>query len=242
MTVPPRAHSRTLTPHPPLAHALGACGRHPTQFCVNCRLHELFVESRGAPNRSVSPFRIVDNLRSIARTLRPGYQEDAHEFLAQLLDTSEMHAKKQEPPRGVRHVMRGQLVGCVTCTVCRAVSQRHDPFETLSLEIAGGASLEHMLGHFTAMEVLDGANKYRCEGRCGNALVRAVHLTGERGQRLSCSPTPPTHHHHHHVQTASPGRLHRRALRVACCVCVQGAVVGVVFAAWSAHTVVHSCV
>jgi Ubiquitin carboxyl-terminal hydrolase len=62
----------------------------------------------------------------------------------------------------------------VSCSVCGGNSDTVDPFETLSLELAhGAASLASLLAHFTRPEVLDGRDAYRCELKCGKALVRA---------------------------------------------------------------------
>jgi hypothetical protein len=161
--------------------------RHP-DYCVNCALHEVFARSRQfGMGTAVVPGEIVDHLHVVARTLRRGKQEDAHEFLALMLGTSGMHALDACP------VMRGQLVGCVRCTVCGTQSTKLDPFETLSLEIGTMDSLEDMLRHFSASEWLDGANKYRCDGKCGNAPV-SLH----------------THTHTPHTHTHTNTRKHTR--------------------------------
>ena len=126
---------------------------------------------------AIRPDDIVNNLHLISKSLRLGYQEDAHEFLAHLLDRTEVHCKSQALP--ICHVLRGELLSTVTCAACNGVSKKLDPFETLSLEIEGMSDLHHALRHFCASETLDGNNKYRCEGRCGNVLVR----TGGGGHR-----------------------------------------------------------
>ena len=61
---------------------------------------------------------------------------------------------------------RGKLCSRVRCRTCRNVSDTHDPFETLSLEIGGAHSVEQMLQHFTSREYLDGDNRYLCEDHC----------------------------------------------------------------------------
>ena len=154
-------------------HVLVARRRRRTGFfCVNCNLCTVFLRSREiGVGCSYAPHDIVTHLREVAPTLRPGRQEDAQEFLAQLLGISGLHAKEQSPPLDVCPVMRGQLVGCVQCTVCGTKSFKFDPFETLSVEIGALDNLEDMLRHFSASEWLDGANKYRCGGACGHALV-----------------------------------------------------------------------
>ncbi len=49
-------------------------------------------------------------------------------------------------------------------------SSKIDPFLDLSLEVNHASSVLRALQHFTAREVLDGSNKYRCPKN--NKLVR----------------------------------------------------------------------
>lgn len=61
--------------------------------------------------------------------------------------------------------------------VCEGVdytSATFDPFLDLSLEINKASSLSRALQHFTAEEVLDGDNRYRCPKN--NKLVSVVLL------------------------------------------------------------------
>ena len=48
------------------------------------------------------------------------------------------------------------------CTQCSHCSNTYDPFLDLSLEIVRAESLVKALSRFTAVEVLDGNNKYQC--------------------------------------------------------------------------------
>jgi ubiquitin carboxyl-terminal hydrolase 36/42 len=50
----------------------------------------------------------------------------------------------------------------ITCDGVDYTSSTFDPFLDLSLEITKAHSLTRALQHFTAAEVLDGDNKYRC--------------------------------------------------------------------------------
>lgn len=56
-------------------------------------------------------------------------------------------------------------------------SNKVDPFLDLSLEVTRAPSVRRALQHFTAPEVLDGANKYRCPKN--GKLVRAGWKPGE---------------------------------------------------------------
>jgi ubiquitin C-terminal hydrolase len=60
----------------------------------------------------------------------------------------------------------------VKCTVCSHCSNTYDPFLDLSLEIHRADSLTKALSRFTAVDVLDGDNKYKCP-RC-KKKVRAL--------------------------------------------------------------------
>lgn len=50
----------------------------------------------------------------------------------------------------------------VKCTQCSHSSNTYDPFLDLSLDIVKAESLLKALARFTAIEVLDGNNKYHC--------------------------------------------------------------------------------
>lgn len=50
----------------------------------------------------------------------------------------------------------------ITCEGVDYTSSTFDPFLDLSLEINKASSLTRALQHFTAAEVLDGDNRYRC--------------------------------------------------------------------------------
>ncbi len=50
----------------------------------------------------------------------------------------------------------------VKCTICSSCSNTYDPFLDLSLEIVRAESLSKALVRFTAVEALEGDNKYHC--------------------------------------------------------------------------------
>jgi ubiquitin carboxyl-terminal hydrolase 36/42 len=68
----------------------------------------------------------------------------------------------QHPRTLVNEVFSGILQSQVTCLSCRHVSATYDPCMDLSLELGGCSSVEDALRRFTAVERLDGDNKYRC--------------------------------------------------------------------------------
>ena len=102
-------------------------------FCVNCNLCTVFLRSREiGVGCSYAPHDIVTHLREVAPTLRPGRQEDAHEFLIALLDAlheASIAGMQPKPPPELAQTsfiyrifggrMRSQVgVGMCMC-VCR---------------------------------------------------------------------------------------------------------------------------
>lgn len=64
------------------------------------------------------------------------------------------------------------LLWQVKCTLCSTCSNTYDPLLDLSLEIVRADSLTKALNRFTAVEALEGDNKYHC-GNC-RKKVRAL--------------------------------------------------------------------
>eukprot|EP01116_Phalansterium_solitarium_P013976 TRINITY_DN31453_c0_g1_i1.p1 TRINITY_DN31453_c0_g1~~TRINITY_DN31453_c0_g1_i1.p1 ORF type:complete len:920 (+),score=284.56 TRINITY_DN31453_c0_g1_i1:25-2784(+) len=165
-----------LTYTPPLAMCAmqrehtKTCRR--SDFCVFCTLERHVNTALGASGRSVSPKDIVRNLRSISKQLKPGRQEDAHEFLRFVIDhmqTSALGGLKpnQMEPRVaettvVHRIFGGYLQSQVQCLACRYESNTFECFLDLSLEIKGCETVERALQHFCKVESLDHDNKYMC--------------------------------------------------------------------------------
>ena len=133
-------------------------------------------------HHAVPPTAFVKNIRALSKTFKKGRQEDSHEFARCLLDS--MHKRccmldqngkkiganpidpesKQAETTFIWRIFGGQLRSCVTCQSCGRESVKLDPCMDVSLECAKVKSLEQALKLFTRIEVLDGDNKYRCEG------------------------------------------------------------------------------
>ena len=163
---------------------LGVAG----SFCSACKLESLVLKmfQRGTGG-SFAPKSFADNLQQVSRAIRPGRQEDAHEFLRCLLELLTKHfnpmpsAEKKEgigKHTVIQNWFQGQLQSTITCCGCGAESSTLDPFLDLSLELqpdGGGAtyrSMHEALRGFTKAECLDGDNGYKCEA-CGR-LCRAT--------------------------------------------------------------------
>jgi ubiquitin carboxyl-terminal hydrolase 36/42 len=74
----------------------------------------------------------------------------------------------------IYRIFGGRIRSQVKCKQCGYESNTYDPFLDLSLEITHASSVEAALQRFTAGEVLDGSNKYKCphEGRGVRAVKR----------------------------------------------------------------------
>ena len=191
-----------LTHTPPLAQYL-LSGHHAREcaqqgFCLMCELQSHVARALGKGSASLSPSKIVGKLKLIARHLRFGHQEDAHEFMcyfleglqkssvaaaaaARRIDVSRVPIAQQDTTI-INRIFGGSLRSRITCKSCGATSDKMDPFLDLSLEVARLSSVDHALAHFTATERLRGDNRYKC-GKC-NKLVDA-------DKKLSIDRAPP---------------------------------------------------
>lgn len=71
----------------------------------------------------------------------------------------------------IYRIFGGRIRSQVKCSQCGYESNTYDPFLDLSLEINHAHTIEKALKLFTAVEVLDGGNKYKCPRQ--NKAVRA---------------------------------------------------------------------
>lgn len=118
-------------------------------------------------------------LRHTSKQFRHGRQEDAHEYARCLLEACQKEKSGGRIKREVNgkeqisNIFGGRLCSQVKClsAKCHYVSNIFEPFLDLSLEITRASTLAKALHRFTAVEILDGANKYECE-KC-RSRVRA---------------------------------------------------------------------
>ncbi|XP_050388212.1 ubiquitin carboxyl-terminal hydrolase 23 isoform X2 [Argentina anserina] len=175
-----------LTYTEPLAAYLQS-GRHRNSchikngFCALCAIQE-HVSLALQSTKSILPKALVCNLQRISRNFRKSRQEDAHEYMVNLLES--MHkcclpsGVPSESPSAyekslVHKIFGGRLRSRVKCLQCSYCSDKLDPFLDLSLEIAKANSLNKALVNFTAEEQLDGGERqYQCQ-KC-NQKVRAM--------------------------------------------------------------------
>nr|GMC87351.1 ubiquitin carboxyl-terminal hydrolase 23 [Ipomoea batatas] len=142
-------------------------------FCALCAIQRHVSRALQATGRILAPKDLVSNLRCISRNFRNARQEDAHEYMVNLLES--MHkcclpsGVPSESPGAyekslVHRMFGGRLRSRVKCMQCSYCSDKYDPFLDLSLEIIKADSLYKALEHFTAPELLDGGEKqYSCQ-------------------------------------------------------------------------------
>ncbi|CAI9779680.1 unnamed protein product [Fraxinus pennsylvanica] len=179
-----------LTYTEPLAAYLQS-GKHQTSchtagFCALCAIQKHVSRALQSTGRILEPKDLVSNLRCISRNFRNSRQEDAHEYMVNLLES--MHkcclpsGVPSESPNAyekslVHKIFGGCLRSQVKCMQCSYCSDKFDPFIDLSLEIMKADSLCKALAHFTAKEQLDGgARQYQCE-KCKEKVKALKQLT-----------------------------------------------------------------
>jgi ubiquitin carboxyl-terminal hydrolase 36/42 len=163
---PPLVNLMRLNLHSPNCRACG--------FCVYCTLEKhinsVFYNGFHRGSGSVAPYPFVKNLKAISPSLRPGRQEDAHEFLRfvisglQSKEIPKSGAKEVKPSESdIFSIFGGYLRSEVHCFSCKNSSFTYEQFLDLSLEIANLNTLEQCLDHFTSQEILEKRNAYSCE-------------------------------------------------------------------------------
>lgn len=138
------------------------------------------IQSGGNNNKrggyAISPKPMVQSLRRLGKQFQIGTQEDAHEYLRQLLDTIHeeiLKVYKLKRSDGkitettlINRLFGGTLCNTVTCIACGYFSQTFNHFEDISLDIKSSSihSIEQALGYFTQIEYLSSGNEWKCDG------------------------------------------------------------------------------
>ncbi|KAE8682677.1 Ubiquitin carboxyl-terminal hydrolase 23 [Hibiscus syriacus] len=159
---------------------------HIAGFCALCAIQKHVSRALQSTGRILAPNDLVSNLRCISRNFRNSRQEDAHEYMVNLLES--MHkcclpsGVPSESPRAyerslVHKIFGGRLRSQVKCWQCSYCSDTFDPFLDLSLEIVKADTLPKALKNFTAAELLDGGERqYQCQ-RCKQKVKATKQLT-----------------------------------------------------------------
>lgn len=140
--------------------------------------------NRGNPS-NISPRMMVQNIRRVGKQFRNHRQEDAHEYLVQLLDC--MHEEVIQAHRlnsnkenirlkettFISRIFGGYLCNSLTCPQCSYSSRTYNYYQQLSLDIFSGiGSVKAAIHAFTKPEILSRGNEWHCD-RC-NQRVRAT--------------------------------------------------------------------
>ncbi|KAJ2685917.1 hypothetical protein GGH99_003624 [Coemansia sp. RSA 1285] len=150
--------------------------------CILCRFEGHVTRALSKrEGSSISPKSIVGRLKIVAKHMRVGRQEDAHEFLRLLVESfqrSLMHGIDPKIDQRIQettlahHIFGGYLQSQVHCTHCGYDSNTFEPALDISLDIQAGSHITKALRSFVRTETLTRDNRYKCE-RC-NKLVEAT--------------------------------------------------------------------
>lgn len=163
------------------------CYKRHEDWCFLCEL-QCHIQRASESMHPFAPKNILSHLPNIGGNLGFGRQEDADEFMRFAIDKmqsaclDEFGGEKAVDPSTqettlIQHIFGGRLQSQVQCTACGMVSNRYENMMDLTVEIHGDAdSLEECLDKFTAVEWLDGDNKYKCDG-CSDYVKAQKRLT-----------------------------------------------------------------
>ncbi|ORX62482.1 cysteine proteinase, partial [Anaeromyces robustus] len=132
-----------------------------------CELEKHVSMALGSGKDSVVPRSIASRIKNIAKHMRIGRQEDAHEFLRFVIEglqNSVLHNRIKETNM-IYQIFGGYLQSQVKCLECKYNSNTFDPCLDLSLDIKGCDSVKRALELFIKPEILSKGNKYKCS-RC----------------------------------------------------------------------------
>jgi ubiquitin C-terminal hydrolase len=154
---------------------------------------EIWANQNEAGRKSILPRGMVSTIRRVGKQFKPFRQEDAHEYLRQLLDT--MHEEvlkanrlkisdgKPAETSFISRVFGGYLCNTLKCSQCGYASKTYNHFLDLSLEIQKGVqSLQDAIQQFTKPEQLSHGNEWNCDG-----CKRRVKAT----KQMTISEAPP---------------------------------------------------
>ncbi|KAK3705191.1 hypothetical protein QZH41_013988 [Actinostola sp. cb2023] len=140
-------------------------------FCMMCELQRHVLRSfNHHQNESIKPLAIIQKLRCIAKHLRFGHQEDAHEFLRYVIDgmqKSSLHGfekldKSSKETTVIHRIFSGYYRSQVRCLMCHNTSNTFDPLMEVMLDIKQSPTIVRALQRLCKTELLDGDNLYYC--------------------------------------------------------------------------------
>ncbi|CAG0886728.1 unnamed protein product [Cyprideis torosa] len=158
-------------------HRGNCVARQNNMFCALCAVYYTVLQIRNRNHMDATkPHHLTSQLKSIGKSLLPGQQEDAHEFLRLLISSMErcylrfvMKLKQLDPlskeTTPVNQIFGGYMQSKVTCHGCNTHSNTYDHFQDLHLNVNGKHTLDEALrAYFRKEEIgLDECNKYSCD-------------------------------------------------------------------------------
>ncbi|XP_012941592.1 uncharacterized protein LOC101864474 isoform X2 [Aplysia californica] len=160
-------------------------------FCMMCEVQDHIRTSLDCGGRSIKPHSMLQKLRCIAKHMKWGRQEDAHEFLRFLVDhlqQSCLHGETKldrfsKETTVINQIFGGYLRSQVTCLRCQGKSNTFDPFMDLSLDIKGVNTVEDALLKYVKPETLDNDNAYKCP-KCKNKVRAQKRFTIQKAPNV----------------------------------------------------------
>ncbi|XP_011313285.1 ubiquitin carboxyl-terminal hydrolase 36 [Fopius arisanus] len=162
--------------------------------CLTCAMSKTLQFSHEKSGNAIKPFYIYNKLKLICRTMVPGQQEDAHEFLRYLLEGMERaylsrhkalkldsYSKETTP---INQIFGGYIRTEVKCLQCRHVSTTFQHFQDLLVDIRKASSLDEALTSYFSREQLDN-NDYKCEA-CKRRVPATKQFSLERPPKVLC--------------------------------------------------------
>ncbi|KAM9555555.1 LOW QUALITY PROTEIN: ubiquitin carboxyl-terminal hydrolase 42-like [Guaruba guarouba] len=184
-----------LTYTPPLANYMLSLEHgkscHEEDFCMMCTLEAHINQVLRCSNNAVKPISVIKGLQRIGKHFRYGSQEDAHEFLSFTLDAlqkaclngSTTWDASSQATTLIYQIFGGYLRSRVKCLSCKAVSDRHEPFLNITLDIETVTSVTEALEQFVKPEQLGGENSYKCS-KCENMVSASKRYTIHRSSKV----------------------------------------------------------
>lgn len=118
----------------------------------------------GNNRKAIMPKIFISTLKHIAKHMRVGRQEDAHEYLRFLVDAIEVADGYTKSMPGALNIFRGYLKTRIICSSCKTETGPTEPFLDLSLDISQKTNtISDCMDEFFTVEHLNGKNKYSCD-------------------------------------------------------------------------------